>query len=59
MKKITRLLVITAMSVILATILCTSFACTPITNNVVKHETEIAGFNLPYSAGQATNEFYD
>lgn len=47
------------MSVILATILCTSFACTPITNNVMKHETEIAGFNLPYSAGQATNEFYD
>ena len=59
MKKITRLLVIAAMSVILATILCTSFACTPITNNVMKHETEIAGFNLPYSAGQATNEFYD
>ena len=57
MKKITRQLVIAAMSVILATILCTSFACTPTTNNVVKHETEIAGFNLPYSAGQATNEF--
>lgn len=58
MKKITRQLVIAAMSVILATILCTSFACVP-TTNVVKHETEIAGFNLPYSAGQATNEFYE
>lgn len=58
MKKITRQLVITIMSVILATILCFSFACTP-NNNTVKHEAEIAGFNLPYSAGQATNEFYE
>lgn len=60
MKKITRQIVIVAMSVILAMILCFSFACnnTP-TKGTLKPQSDIAGFNLPFSAGQATNEFYD
>ena len=58
MKKITRQIVIVAMSVILAMILCFSFACnnTPKKGNL-KPQSDIAGFNLPFSAGQATNEF--
>lgn len=62
MKKITRQLAVIAMSVILAVILCFSFACAPQDNdgdNTLKKQSEIAGFNLPHSAGQASDEFYD
>ena len=62
MKKITRQLAVIAMSVILAVILCFSFACAPQGNdgdNTLKKQSEIAGFNLPHSAGQASDEFYD
>ena len=71
MKKVTRHFVLTALSVLLALSLCfTAFGCGG--NNVtddpgddtldtgIKYEgNEIAGFELPHSAGQATDDFYD
>lgn len=61
MKKFTRHFVFTALSVLLALSMCfTLLGCGETTSdNVPKTENEIAGFNLPHSAGQATDEFYD
>lgn len=62
MKKFTRHFVSTALSVLLAFSMCFAIGCGETTGTVepaAKTESEIAGFNLPYSAGQATDEFYD
>lgn len=61
MKKFTRQFLFTALSMLLAASLC--FAAVGCgedqTTPSSKTESEIAGFNLPYSAGQATDDFYD
>ena len=71
MKKVTRHFVLTALSVLLALSLCfTAFGCggnnvtddpgDDTTDTGIKYEgNEIAGFELPHSAGQATDDFYD
>lgn len=73
MKKVTKHLILTALSVLLAFSLCFSaIGCgenkptvdptkpDPQPQDEFKYVgNEIAGFNLPYSAGQATDEFYD
>lgn len=73
MRKVARHFVLTALSVLLTLSLCFSaFGCNGNNNNqnpddtggdtqsgVIYEGNEIAGFKLPYSAGQATDDFYD
>lgn len=73
MRKVARYFVLTALSVLLTLSLCfAAFGCNGNNNNqnpddtggdtqsgVIYEGNEIAGFKLPYSAGQATDDFYD
>ena len=73
MRKVARHFVLTALSVLLTLSLCfAAFGCNGNNNNqnpddtgddtqsgVIYEGNEIAGFKLPYSAGQATDDFYD
>lgn len=73
MRKVAMHFVLTALSVLLTLSLCfAAFGCNGNNNNqnpddtggdtqsgVIYEGNEIAGFKLPYSAGQATDDFYD
>lgn len=73
MRKVARHFVLTVLSVLLTLSLCfAAFGCNGNNNNqnpddtggdtqsgVIYEGNEIAGFKLPYSAGQATDDFYD
>mgnify|MGYP001624409981 FL=1 len=73
MRKVARHFVLTVLSVLLTLSLCfDAFGCNGNNNNqnpddtggdtqsgVIYEGNEIAGFKLPYSAGQATDDFYD
>lgn len=73
MRKVARHFVLTALSVLLTLSLCfAAFGCNGNNNNqnpddtggdtqsgVIYEGNEIAGFKLPYSAGQAPDDFYD